>query len=228
MALRLDETGFAYFSTAHGKWVMEPGEYEIRIGASSRDIRLHERIVLTGVPADDRDTAAPTLVEGRLEVDDDTFTAMLGKPIPPADAVRPFHVNSTFAEISTTWLGRKVANAVKTRFVARMGGEMDAATRRMVEAMANDMPLRQLVLFSGGGVGFAQIEALVAVLNGRYVKALGLLAHRCRDRSLVCRAIVPSPDAPDVGIEQRQQRCFHLPTTTVRRSARGRRNCPER
>ena len=157
---------------------MASGEYEIRIGASSRDIRLRERIVLDGDPAGDRDTAAPTLVDGRLAVDDDTFSAMLGKPIPPVEAARPFHLNSTFAEIATTWLGRKAAAVVKAQFARRMGGGADAATRRMIDAMANDMPLRQLVLFSGGTVGFAQIEAFVAVLNGCLSKALRLLITR--------------------------------------------------
>ena len=166
---------------------MESGEYEIQIGASSRDIRLRQRIVLEGDPTSHRDTAAPTLIDGRLAVDDNTFTAMLGKPIPPVETVRPFHLNSTFADISTTWLGRKVAAQVKAQFVRRMGGEMDAATRRMIDAMAKDMPLRQLVLFSGGAVGFAQIEAFVAVLNGRYLKALRMLitapAHAARPDS---------------------------------------------
>lgn len=173
VTLRLDRAAFAYFSTANGDWVVASGEYEIRIGASSRDIRLRERIVLDGEPAGDRDTAAPTLIDGRLAVDDETFSAMLGKPIPSAEAVRPFHLNSTFAETATTWLGRKVAAAVKAQFARRMGA--DAATRRMIDAMANDMPLRQLVLFSGGGVRFAQIEAFVAVLNRRYLRALRLL-----------------------------------------------------
>jgi len=183
VTLRLDRAAFAYFSTANGDWVVASGEYEIRVGASSRDIRLRQRIVLDGDPAGDCATAAPTLVDARLAVDDDTFTAMLGKPIPQAEAVRPFHLNSTFAEIATTWLGRKVAAAVKAQFARRMGGGADAAARRMIDAMANDMPLRQLVLFSGGAVGFAQIEALVAVLNGHYVKALKLITGLGSGRS---------------------------------------------
>ena len=175
VTLNLDRAAFAYFSRANGDWVVESAEYEIRVGASSRDIRLSQRIVLAGDSAGDRGTAAPTLVDGRLGVDDDTFAAMLGQPIPAAEAARPFHLNSTFAEIATTWLGRKAAATVKAQFARRMGGGADAATRRMIDAMANDMPLRQLVLFSGGAVGFAQIEAFVAVLNRRYLRALKLI-----------------------------------------------------
>ena len=116
VTLRLDQTAFAYFSTARGNWAVEPGEYEIRVGASSRDIRLRQRIVLDGETADDINASGPVLVEGRLAVDDGTFAAMLGEPIPPHEPMRPFHINSTFAEIATTWLGRKVANAAKAQF----------------------------------------------------------------------------------------------------------------
>ena len=38
VTLRLDRDAFAIFGTARGDWAVEPGEYEIRIGASSRDI----------------------------------------------------------------------------------------------------------------------------------------------------------------------------------------------
>ena len=178
VTLHLDQAAFASFSTANANWVVEPGDYEVRVGASSRDIRLRQRIVLDGETADDSDATGPMLVEGRLAVDDDTFATMLGRPIPADEPMRPFHINSTFAEIATTWLGRKVADAAKAQFAKRMGREMDAATRRMVEAMANDMPLRQLVLFSGGTLSFKQVEALVAVLNRRYLQASKLLLTR--------------------------------------------------
>ena len=46
---------------------------------------------------------------------------------------------------------------------------MDAATRKMVDEMTNDMPLRSLVLFSGGKLSFGLVEAFAAILNGRYV-----------------------------------------------------------
>ena len=113
-----------------------------------------------------------TFTHGRLTVDDDTFTAMLGKPIPPADSTRPFHLNSTLAEISTTWLGRRVASRLKAQFAARLGGNVDAATRKMVDEMTNDMPLRSLVLFSGAKLSFGLVEAFAAILNGRYLAAL--------------------------------------------------------
>jgi beta-glucosidase len=36
----LDRSAFAYYSIAKKDWVLEPGQFEILVGTSSRDIRL--------------------------------------------------------------------------------------------------------------------------------------------------------------------------------------------
>jgi len=42
----LDREAFWYFDTSSNSWEVEPGEFEIIVGASSRDIRLNDKIVL--------------------------------------------------------------------------------------------------------------------------------------------------------------------------------------
>ncbi|MBN2519530.1 MAG: glycoside hydrolase family 3 C-terminal domain-containing protein [Bacteroidales bacterium] len=42
----LDERAFSFFSEKEKKWVIEPGEFEIHIGASSRDIRFTKKVEL--------------------------------------------------------------------------------------------------------------------------------------------------------------------------------------
>jgi beta-glucosidase len=48
VTLRLDMRALSYFDDAHSLWIAEPGDFEVLVGASSRDIRLRERLVLTG------------------------------------------------------------------------------------------------------------------------------------------------------------------------------------
>ena len=182
LTIELDRNGFAFYNVGAGDWASAPGEYEIRVGASSRDIRLRQRLVV-GTNSGQQDAPesdandGPVFEDGRLKVDDATFAAMLGKPVPPPEGARPFHLNSTLSELETTWLGQLVAKRFKAHFVGRMGGN-DAATRKMIEQMADDMTPRSVVLFLGGRMSFSVAEAFVAVLNGRYLKALGLLAGR--------------------------------------------------
>ncbi|NAZ86649.1 glycoside hydrolase family 3 C-terminal domain-containing protein [Kineococcus indalonis] len=46
--LELDRRAFASWHTAAGRWVVEGGEFEVRVGASSRDVRQRASITLEG------------------------------------------------------------------------------------------------------------------------------------------------------------------------------------
>ena len=57
VTIELDQRAFAYWHTARHEWVVEGGEFQIRVGASSRDIRLTETVTLSG-----GDVSAPLAV----------------------------------------------------------------------------------------------------------------------------------------------------------------------
>ncbi|UCG01350.1 MAG: glycoside hydrolase family 3 C-terminal domain-containing protein [Candidatus Heimdallarchaeota archaeon] len=46
VAFHLDSRSFAYYSVIHKSWVWDNGEYEILVGASSKDIRLRTKVIL--------------------------------------------------------------------------------------------------------------------------------------------------------------------------------------
>ena len=46
----LDREAFWYFDTAKNAWAVEPGEFEILIGASSRDLRVSGKVALLPEP----------------------------------------------------------------------------------------------------------------------------------------------------------------------------------
>ena len=178
VTLTLDDAAFAIYDTGAGKWIVEAGEYEIRLGASSRDIRLRTRLK---VQSSQRLSDAVRGVGG-LDGSDQAFAALLGKPVPSAEPSRPYHLNSSLGEIGETALGRFIRSKVASGFQKRMGvAEGDEATVRMFEAMANNMPLRSLALFSGGRLSFNGLAALVALLNHRLLTALRLLLRRSDD-----------------------------------------------
>ena len=92
--------------------MLEPGDYVIK-WVFQRDTRLERTIssirarVLNGFLDSDR----PKISEGKLLVDDQTFSSMLGSPFRvPIARVR--FINSSLGEIGETFLG----NLVKAKF----------------------------------------------------------------------------------------------------------------
>lgn len=174
--ITIDDDAFALFDRGDQDWKVIAGDYELRIGASSRDIR--QRLTLGvdsehGLSAAER--AASELAEPALRFDtsDAAFARRLGRPIPAPEAVRPFHLNSTVEEISSTWLGNKVRERAVAQFRGSVGGDLkDDTLNKMFDEMAKQMPLRGLALFSGGQFSFERLDMLIDALNGRYLSAL--------------------------------------------------------
>lgn len=175
--VRIDIEQHTFAVWEEGRWMVEQGEYEVRVGASSRDIRLRDTMVVAGESLAPMGPPGPAIGDGPLKCDDETFAGMLGKPIPPSQPVRPFHLNSTLDEISEVWLGRKVRRRVAAGFMRNVGaGQLnDPTLEKMFDTMTRQMPLRALALFSGGRLKFRYLYVLVALLNHQYGRALRLL-----------------------------------------------------
>ena len=50
--LSLDRRSFAYFDSRTSQWRTDPGTYQISIGASSRDLRIHQNLEITVIGSD--------------------------------------------------------------------------------------------------------------------------------------------------------------------------------
>ena len=185
--LEITASDFAYFDQGTNKTNVEPGQYELRIGASSRDIRQTLSLVLedhspekTAQPSSQALSCTGPLIHDQsgsreIQVTDETFAQMLGKNTPEGEPSRPFHANSSLAEIGTTWLGAKVKEKAVEGFLGGMGlGNNDATIRKMFEEMANHMPLRGIVLFQQGRFSYRKMHLLLAILNKQPLVALKL------------------------------------------------------
>ncbi|MEL0047592.1 MAG: glycoside hydrolase family 3 C-terminal domain-containing protein [Gammaproteobacteria bacterium] len=181
---------FRVFDHGAQSWVLEAGPVKLRVGSSSRDIRLNHaiNIVSNEVLSDiAKATGAPAFLPSAhgqaLAVSDELFSKMLNKPAPTGEPIRPFHRNSSLAEIGTTWLGGKIKEKALTGFLGGMGlDKADPTTRKMFEEMANHMPLRALVLFQQGKTTFQQLDGLLDLLNGKFLRGLWrLMRNRAKE-----------------------------------------------
>lgn len=179
-AFALDFRAFAYFDTQAGEWRVDGGEYLIQIGASSADIRLEAGVRIDAGPARESPLEmAPAgyrqLSSGELRIDDAAFQCVLGRA--PADIWqgRGYHLNSLLGEVRGTWIGRLLYAGTFKGAQKMAAGSDDAVLAKMIDALVAEMPLRQLVAFSGGRLSLALMEALLALMNGRRLTGLRLL-----------------------------------------------------
>ncbi|HEX8305264.1 MAG TPA: glycoside hydrolase family 3 C-terminal domain-containing protein [Jatrophihabitans sp.] len=77
VTLTLDERAFAYWSPGRSCWTVDPGAADIQIGASSRDLRLCERVELDGDAERPGLTADSTLGEWLTAPEGDRLRAAL-------------------------------------------------------------------------------------------------------------------------------------------------------
>ena len=177
LAFRLEASALRWFDADAGAWVPASGVAEIRVGASSRDIRATVEVNLPGASGAAQERVAHPIHDGQFAAG--SFEAWLGHPLPPAEPTRPFHINSTLGELEATRLGRAVRARFAAVFAKRLGlDSVDAATRKMFTRMQADMPLRALVLHSGGALSFRMASALAALADSRPIATLRALVRK--------------------------------------------------
>jgi beta-glucosidase len=198
---RLDERSFAFYDAAAKAWRAEEGAYELRLGSSSRDIRLRVTLKLSpgrfarDLPAAQADampatesSVKPALepylnaqVAGSYRVSDEAFEALLGRALPKSQSLKPYGWNTTLGQLAEHWLGRLVLKLVTRSFSGGIAASGDEALLAMVTRSVVEMPLRSLVLMGGGKIGYRQAGALLDFMNGKPASAIArFLSPRMR------------------------------------------------
>ena len=176
--ISLDRRAFAFYDAGSKDWVVEAGEFEIQVGASSRDIRLVDTICLSTTIGTVSQVDATTLAayfkpsrEGRWSQED--FEALLGHPLPANKAAvkGSYTLNTPISEMSGSFIGKQLYKMVKNQIDKLFLEQADTPTGVLMQAMVQDMPLRSMMTF-GGPFDRKQLEALLLMINGRFWKGL--------------------------------------------------------
>lgn len=161
----LDERAFSYFNVATNRWEVEGGTYELRVGASSEDIRLTAHVELAG-------TGAPNPYAGVVvtpyetaavrEVDDAHFSALLGRPV-PSDAPA-IDQSMCFRDLNhgrslILWVVWLVLHAL-VRSAERRGAP------NLNILFVWNMPLRAVGTMTGGITDMGVVRALLREVRG--------------------------------------------------------------
>ncbi len=167
LTFTLDKRAFAFYSVEQGDWVVEPGAFEIMVGASSADIRSRATLTAEGAPLA---LTAPK-IKNPANMDDADMAA-LGCPVPVPTPTTPYHATSTLGDTQATFIGKQLVNFITKKTKETLGDDADEVITTMAAAMLKEMPLRNMVTMTGGAIKPHQLDALIHALNGNYLKAV--------------------------------------------------------
>ena len=174
----LDDRSFALWADG---WKVPAGAYTVQIGASSRDIRLQQRVEIAGetlaVPAWQAGSWYEH-VSGRP--DREEWEKLMGHPVPvPIEPKKgQFTMDSTCMEMMEHSWVMKVQYKVTEHIVAKgFGGKKDLSdpAYRMMLTCAADCPMRSAVICGGGAMSDEVAQGLLHMANGRFFKGLAAM-----------------------------------------------------
>lgn len=167
----LDDKAFRCWNIKTNRWESEGGAYEIRVGASSEDIRLTAAVTVAGtnapVPYDPAEL--PSYYAGDVqEVSQAEFEKLLGSPVPAHKPV--IDRNMTLGQLHHSrapigWIIGGVLNLLVKR-------AMKKGTADLNLLFVHNMPLRAIAKMTNGMVSMGVIDGLVMELKGFWVIGL--------------------------------------------------------
>ena len=172
VTLPLDDKAFRYWNTRTNGWEIEGGRYEVRVGASSADIRLTANVDIRGTNAPDpyAGKALPHYKSGSVQnVPDAEWEALLGHPI-PQDKVK-IDRNMTLGELNHSrsplgWLIWAVLTALLNASFKKGKPDLNVLFQY-------NMPLRALAKMTSGAISMGMVDGIVMEAKGFWV--IGLL-----------------------------------------------------
>ncbi|MDY5662122.1 MAG: fibronectin type III-like domain-contianing protein, partial [Coriobacteriales bacterium] len=178
ITLTLDGSSFRYWDDEAHRWRVDEGAYKVKIGASSRDIRLAETIELV--------RAAPPLhAERRAYTDElereqlrsyyhvtphgfsrDEFAALFSVTFPEEPPRLPYTIDSPLKDLELTRVGRLVLRVLRHRAARQKDALLPT---ELVLEMLDTMPLRSMAM---AAYPLELAQGLVLLLNGHPFKGV--------------------------------------------------------
>lgn len=164
ITLTLDKRSFAYYNVDVKDWTVESGDFEILVGASSRDIKLTTIVNVTdtsNATHTDLRNIAPSYynLPTATNIPTEEFTAVYGKELPPNLPTKrgDFDLNTTIGELKCCIIGKLFLKFAPSVIKSQMP-DVDMTTMLMLQQGFTEMPMRGL-----SGVTSGVLDHIVAV-----------------------------------------------------------------
>lgn len=177
VTIELDDKAFRYFNVKTNKFEIEPGVYDILIGASVADIKLSGSVRLKGTaaPLPYKMAELPSYASGQIKnVSDEEFTKLLGHAIPDGHWSGTLQMNDAICQLY-------YAKSLKARLVWKvlthlLNKSIEKGKPDLNITFIYNMPFRAIGKMAGGMVSQEMCEGIVTIVNGHaiaFFKGLG-------------------------------------------------------
>ena len=186
--IELTTRAFAYYNTDLKDWHVESGTFEILVGASSQDIRLNGTVEVNS-PNTDRPKVEQDKLRAYFNVPKSSpisqrdFEALLGNPVPPNQGPTKgnYDINTPIGDIHDSFIARQLFSFLKKQMAKLIEGQEDTPTALLMEAAAREMPLRSILMMEGP-FNREMLDALLIMINGKYIKGAGAMIKAIRNK----------------------------------------------
>jgi beta-glucosidase len=176
--ISFDDKTFRYFNVDTNRFEVESGNYEIMIGASSRDIKLKDTLYVQGTDAVSpyNPIDYPSYYSGKItRVPDQEFELLLGRPIPETkwNTSLPLERNDAISQLfyAKSGLARlvyKILTGIKNRSEAKGKPDLNIL-------FIYNMPFRGIAKMAGGAINLDMVDGILKIVNGHFFKGVGHL-----------------------------------------------------
>jgi beta-glucosidase len=177
----LDQRAFAFYDTHSAGWRVEPGEFEVLVGASSRDIRLFGAVEVTSTwqvvvdPLQRRKLQPYHAPATSFPIARPAFEALYGRTLPGNDlAKRAEHtLNTPIGDMSGTIAGRLLYKVIQRKIDKMIeGGNDDEPLSIMMRRMGEELPLRGMIMMNSARLTYGMLDGVLMMINGRALRGM--------------------------------------------------------
>ncbi|MCI5795674.1 MAG: glycoside hydrolase family 3 C-terminal domain-containing protein [Ruminococcus sp.] len=167
VSVELSKRAFAFYNVELGDWMVETGEFDILVGASSRDIKLTASMTVestVSAPIPDYRKTAPNYYNNVANITREDFAAVYGElPNPEIDKSKKIDLYCCLNDARHTKWGGKLCRLIE-KIMSGMGSDANG-DGKMLAAMATQIPVRNFISMSMGAFSPKQAEGLLKMLN---------------------------------------------------------------
>lgn len=170
ISLQLDRRAFAYWSTTQHDWVVEPGQFDILLGASARDIRLTSSMAVTGdVPPISQTTAEEPYwhIKEGASFTRTAFQTVYGGPLPANTPPRRgrFTLDTALQDMKETAGGALIFRYMRHAVIKELGIKSDDPLLAIADAVVGQINFRMFPTLTGGTINPKIARGILHTVN---------------------------------------------------------------